>query len=333
MLARLTADLTDALRSDNWVPTADEFESKVRAMLTVLCLTFDFCCDANQHPYAFPDITVEEFGVEVKYSRQDSWRSVANSIFETHKSLTARQIYVVFAKVGGVPEVRFRAYEESVIHVRTSHVPRFEVDLATKESLFTKFGIPYQAFSDLGQAEKMEYVRAYARSRLGPGERLWWLDEDPEGHLAEASHTLPLSVRMYTTLKAQEKRRLRAEAALLCPSVVGPSRMRGKYDDATLYLLTYHGVLCNQARDLFSAGSVALRTDDTRGGIYVIRALNDLSEELIAAASYLPDTLFAEYWGETPEASQRLMRWLTKADEFARDWRPSLELSHLVGGV
>ena len=51
-----------------------------------------------------------------------------------------------------------------------------------------------------------------------------------------------------------------------------------------MYLLTYHGVFCSQARDLFSAGSVALRLDGTRGGNYLLRALRDIEQLMIDAA-------------------------------------------------
>ena len=63
-----------------------------------------------------------------------------------------------------------------------------------------------------------------------------------------------------------EKRTLRAEAAILSQRICQGSRACGKYTDAALYLLTEHGVFCPQTRDLFSAGSVAFRDDDTGGG-------------------------------------------------------------------
>src|SRR5688500_4258705 len=34
------------------------------------------------HPHAFPDITANGYGVEVKSTSKDSWLSVGNSIFE-----------------------------------------------------------------------------------------------------------------------------------------------------------------------------------------------------------------------------------------------------------
>lgn len=128
---------------------------------------------------------------------------------------------------------------------------------------------------------------------------------------------------MYTSLQQKMKRQLRAEAALLCPGVVQSSRVRGKYDDATLYILTYHGILCNQARDLFSAGSVA---GPERGGTYILKALRDIEDEMRAAAATLEDALFVEYWGVSVPPHQRIPKWLKRADRLARDWKPSKEL-------
>jgi hypothetical protein len=167
----------------------------------------------------------------------------------------------------------------------------------------------------------MEHIRKYARGRLKKGERLWWLEDRPDG-----AHSLPIQARIYMTLEQSEKRRLRAEAALLCPEIVKPSRSKHKYDDATLYLLTYHGVLCPQARDLFSAGSVAMRSDSKRGGNYVLRALLDIQDEMRTAAATLDDALFIEYWDKSIPAPSRLKEWLKRADRLAVGWKPSEHL-------
>ena len=164
----------------------------------------------------------------------------------------------------------------------------------------------------------MHYIREYARGRLKSGERLWWLEDQPE-----PEHSLPIQVRLYTSLSTHEKRKMRAEAALLCPQIVGSSRMKHKYDDAALYLLTYRGVMCSQARDLFSAGSVALRQDEKRGGLYIERALHDIEAEMREAAISLEDALFIEYWGESVAPEDRISKWLIYADNFAKDWVPS----------
>lgn len=113
---------------------------------------------------------------------------------------------------------------------------------------------------------------------------------------------------------------------MLCPSVVQSGRARHKYDDMVLYLLTYHGVLCHQVRDLFSAGSVANPDNDDGGGIYIERALKLIEKDMQEAALRMDDALFVEYWGESVPPEKRINRWLEKADELAKGWRPSESL-------
>lgn len=301
--------------------SSKHFENRVREIVQET-MGSSVSIDFDPHPQAFPDIAIGEFGIEVKFTTNDTWRSVANSVLETNRVKDVKEIYLIFGKMGGMPEVKWGIYEKCVMHVRTSHVPRFEVELFPERSLFELMGIPYDKFKDLPMEEKMQHIRAYARGRLKQGERLWWLEDRPD----ESEHTLPIQARLYTKLPTSEKVKLRAEAALLCPQIVQSGRSRNKYDDAVLYLLTYHGVLCHQARDLFSAGSVANPANDDEGGIYIERALKLIEPEMIAAADRLEDALFIEYWGESVPKSERLGHWLRKADEMARDWKPSKTL-------
>ena len=297
---------------------SSQFESRVREVLQGLIAEYDITVDFDPHPYIFPDIVLGKFGVEVKFTTGDTWRSVANSVFESTRSQTVENIYVVFGKMGGNPKVAWDRYDNCVIHVRTSHVPRFEVQIHPEESLFAKMEISYKDFCQLPIPERMEHVRKYARARLKKGERLWWLEDRPD-----EGHSLPLQARLYMSLGQDEKRKLRAEAALLCPEIVKPSRSKHKYDDVTLYLLTYHGVLCSQARDLYSAGSVAMRGNPMRGGLYLLRGLLDIQSEMRTAAATLEDALFVEYWGRSVKPERRIPEWLEQADDLAIDWIPS----------
>ena len=320
---KLLTDVADRLeaevRQSSVYRPPHEFENRARQLL------LDLGNDVNlsPHPHLFPDIVLGEFGIEVKVVNTDSWRTVGNSIFEGTRDLNVKKVYVLYGKMGGTPSVRWAKYEDCVMHVRTSHVPRFELEIGAKESLFAKFEISYEDFCELPHESKMKLVREYARKRKKPGDRLWWLEDKPE---EAQEHSLPLEVRLYMTLPQEEKRKLRAEAALLCPQVVKPSRAKNKYDDAALYLITYHGVLCSQARDLFSAGSVALRSDETRGGIYTMRSLKDIESEMRQAAERLEDALFVEYWGASVAPPRRIREWLGRADQYAKDWIPSNEL-------
>lgn len=326
ILDRCCSMLTEEAKNSLF-KTSAQFENRVREVLDIIGKeNSEFQIDFNPHPQAFPDIAMGEYGVEVKFTLNDTWRSIANSVLETQRIDSVKHIYVVFGKMGGIPEVRWGEYEQSVIHVRTSHVPRFEIELPpesgeAKESLFKQMGIRYVDFRKLDMQDKMKYIRSYAR-KIHPDGRLWWI-EDSNG---SDQHTTPIQARLYTNLTTEEKTRLRAEAALLCPSIVKSGRSRNKYDDMVLYLLTYHGVLCHQARDLFSAGSVANPKNDDAGGIYIERALKLIEEEMKKAALTMDDALFVEYWGESVPPELRIKRWLEKADQLATEWTPSKSL-------
>lgn len=323
ILDQVCAILTKNLKESEVKPSSSLFESNVRSVLADISSNLGFVVDMEPPAQEFPDIVFKTFGIEVKYSVKNTWRSIANSIFEGRRNQSAKEIYLLFGKAGGEPEVKWNKYEDCVMHVRTSHVPRFEVEIGTKKPLFQKFGLSYDDFRNLTNDEKMPYIRDYARDRMKPGERLWWIED------VEDPRTFSLSVKLYTKLTSQEKLKYRAEAALLCPQIVKGSRARGKYDDATLYLLTYHGILCNQARDLFSAGSVAMRSNQTRGGNYLLRALQDIEPLIINASKYLDSKLFVEYWGEEIPIDERINYWLSQLDQHAVDWVPSEELFKL----
>ena len=359
LVERVCSQLTSEAQTSGF-RKALEFENRVRVVTQEIANEIDAGMDNNftqQFPGApalsiivdmnppaqgFPDIVLGDVGIEVKFTEADTWRCIANSVLETNKVHSVKHICVVYCKMGGTPEVRYDDWEHAVMHVRTSHVPRFELEIGAERSLFDIMGVSYDEFSALEMQEKMVYIRNYARGRLKEGEHLWWLDDSSDD---SASHTLPLNARLYTNLSTEEKTRLRAEAVLLCPKILSSGRSRHKYDDLVMFMLTYHGVLCHQARDLFSAGSAAGvggngRIKETKmedrlvgkdfDGIYILRALLLLEDDMREAAEYLDSKLFLEYWGEEAcanididDASARISYWLEQADSYAREWRPS----------
>jgi hypothetical protein len=252
----------------------EAFEMRVREVLQAVAEGEKIRIVPTLHPHAFPDIRANGFGVEVKTTTKDNWQSVGNSVFEGMRDAAVKKIYVIFGKMGGMPAVRWGRYEECITHVRISHAPRFVLEMEKDAPLFAKMQISYDDFSQLPAEEKMNHVRKYSRSRLKPGERLWWLED-------ENSPGLPVAMRLYTKLQKAETVKLRAEATILFPQVVGGSRVKGKYDEASFFLLKHRNIFCTNIRDLFSAGSVSGKN---RGGHYLSRALKTIEHELRVAA-------------------------------------------------
>ena len=328
LLNDVAQELTDEMRSrpdSERFSTALSYEQHVREKIHYAVVDLGPEGEPHQvdlHPsgQTFPDIPCGEFGVEVKLAKEDKWVSIANSARETKRAESVRVVYLMFGKMGGVPETRWMKYEDCVVHVRTSHEPRFQVDMSgEKPSLFEVMGIAYDDFRKLDIMEKMPYIRAYART-IHPDGRLWWLEDT----VSEERHSTAIEPVLYTSLDEATKTRYRAEAALLSPKVLQSGRVRDKYNDVVLFMLTYHGVLCHQARDLFSAGSAAgVRRSDRSGELQIIKAVKLLQDDMLQAANDLDPALFKEYWGEYVPKEDRIAWWLEKADQYAKGWVPS----------
>jgi len=323
MLDDVVEKLTYDIQKDEKYHNPSSFEDRARKVFSEVLHKLGEEQSLELEVQGFPDIVIDEFGVEVKATESDSWRCIANSVSEGTRNKCVKHIYVLFGKMGGTPKVKWANYGESIIHVRTTHVPRFEIELGSDRSLFRQIGISYEEFRIKEMHEKMQYIRDYSRSRLRPGDRLWWLEDKPE---EEQAHTLPIEVKLYMALPQEEKRQMRAEAALMCPQITSGPRSRRKYVDAVMYLMTYRGVLCPQARDLFSAGSVALNVDNTRGGNYLLWALLDIQDEMRQVSIEMEDALFIEYWGHSVPKDRRILKWLELADGYAENWKPSHHL-------
>jgi hypothetical protein len=91
---------------------SEVFERRVREVLQPLIKQYQLPVDFAPHPYGFPDIVLGDFGIEVKFTTNDTWRSVANSVFERFRRDEVKQIYVVFGKMGGSRGVRWGRYED-----------------------------------------------------------------------------------------------------------------------------------------------------------------------------------------------------------------------------
>jgi hypothetical protein len=328
VLDSVAEQLTNDMRAhpdSPWFTDALSYEQHVRQRLHDEIESVDgsdslHAVDLHPSGQTFPDVPCGKFGVEVKFTRADKWVSIANSIRETKRVESVEIVYLMFGKMGGVPSSRWKLYEECVVHVRTSHEPRFQVDMTgEKESLFKQMGISYDDFRRLDIMDKMPYIRKYARS-IHPEGHLWWLEDTGSGE----EHSTSVDPILYTSLDQQTKIRYRAEATLLCPQVLKGGNQNGKYNDVVMFMLTYHGVLCHQARDLFSAGSVAHVVKSDGSGISnKERAFIILQDDMVEASKTLDPALFKEYWEEEVEPDDRLAWWLRKADSYATGWTPS----------
>ena len=70
---------------------ADELEETVLAQLKIACED-DANAEPTFHDSAFPDIVVNGFGVEVKFTSRSTWHGTGNSIFEGMRDEAASHV-------------------------------------------------------------------------------------------------------------------------------------------------------------------------------------------------------------------------------------------------
>lgn len=190
----------------------------------------------------FPDIVAAKYyGVEVKSTKEDHWTSTGSSILETTRLSDVERIYMTFGKLGGTPAFLSRPYEECLHGIAVTHMPRYLINMQLKEgeTIFDKMGIPYDTLRNL--EDPIAPVSKYYRSKLKPGESLWWAGNS-------ADESVSATIRLWKNLEAEEKKRYIAYACVHFPEIFA-----GDYDNYALWL-TSQGVVDSHIRDQFSAG-------------------------------------------------------------------------------
>ena len=94
----------------------------------------------------FPDIIAKKFyGIEVKTTTQNHWKTTGNSVLESTRVDNIERIFMLFAKLASPIEFRCRPYEEVLSEVVVTHSPRYLIDMNLEEgkTIFDKINMPY----------------------------------------------------------------------------------------------------------------------------------------------------------------------------------------------
>ncbi len=197
--------------------------------------------------YAFPDIIANKyFGVEVKMTTNDHWTSTGNSVLESSRIEDVERIYIVFGKLGGKIDIRYRLYQECLPEVSVTHSPRYRInmDLPVGKSIFDKIGVDYDTLRK--DANSIQKIKDYYRSKLKDGEELWWIDQESEDRAVS-----PI-IRPFRSLSEKERENFIIEAMILFPEMFGNSTT--KFERAAAYLIAEYNAVSANLRDLFTAG-------------------------------------------------------------------------------
>ncbi|MGM9774030.1 MAG: hypothetical protein ACI3Y2_02345 [Candidatus Egerieousia sp.] len=200
--------------------------------------------------HTFPDIIAGKcFGVEVKTTTSDSWKSTGSSILESTRNLNVTDIYMLFGKLGGErAEFRCRPYESCLSDIAVTHFPRYMIDMNLnsegKQTILEKINIPYNEFRLLSEVEKTEAVRLYYRRKTklsGIKEMPWWMGPD---------NISKPTLSFFSDLPVTEKNDLKVRMLILFIKDI----LKSDYSNVALWLCTRYSLLNMSLRDLFSAG-------------------------------------------------------------------------------
>ena len=201
--------------------------------------------------HVFPDILLHDtrYGVEIKSTQKDAWTSTGSSIIESTRDKDTERIYMLFAKLGGIPEFRCKPYQQCLSNIAVTHSPRYLIDmnLPEEENIFSLMNTDYDVFRQMDEASKITQVRQYYMDKAkakGKHEMPWWMGS-----------TTNINISFYADLDPEEKRELESKAFILFPSLFNISKDRqDKYKTFALWLCANYSVLCTNMRDLFTAG-------------------------------------------------------------------------------
>lgn len=254
---------------------------------------------------SFPDIVAAKYyGVEVKTSKK-SWKSVGSSIMESSRIQDVEHICLFFGKLDKAVEFRVRLYEECLSEIVVTHSPRYSIDmdLVTGDTIFDKMNTRYNDFRNLDYP--INVVKDYYGSMLREGQELWWMTDSGEA--------LSPVVRLWNTLKKEEKNEFKVKGFCWFPEIFGTSS--SKYNRFALWMTTQNGVVPTSLRDIYSAGGRG--SIPTKNGLLteqpqVIIQLNN-SKHLVMNELLSADKDFVgEMWGVSHvfDGEDRMRQWI-----------------------
>ena len=112
----------------------------------------------------FPDLVVNNYyGIEVKATKSNSWKTMGNSVLETTRVENVERIYLFFGKLINPAEFRYRRYEECLYDVAVTHSPRYLIDMDREigDTIFDKIGMDYDVLRSTNNPAKeiMKYYK------------------------------------------------------------------------------------------------------------------------------------------------------------------------------
>ncbi len=195
--------------------------------------------------HRFPDIVANNlYGVEVKTTKQNHWKSTGNSVLESTRVDKVENIFIYFGKLTDPVGFKYKPYQDCLYDIAVTHSPRYliDMDIKSNNTIFSRMKITYDELRQLSNPVK-PFVEFY-RKKTRPGEEPWWMDEN--------SALVSPTIRIFSNLQKEEKDRLVTFAIAYFPEIFGKSPT--KYHRIAGWLASKYGIVDSSLRDRFSAG-------------------------------------------------------------------------------
>ena len=170
---------------------------------------------------------------------------------------------------------------------------------------FDKIGVDYDKLRK--DDERIRKIKDYYRSKLKEGEELWWIDKNDD-------KSSDFIIKPYRRLSRKKQEKIKVEIMILFPEIFGESPL--KFQRVSAYLITEHGVIASNLRDLFTAGG---RKKLTIKGKSV--SVPRIAYNMYSKASTIKDEIrtvdfekLNHYWRQKPKRN-RLSQWKELLDK------------------
>lgn len=264
----------------------------------------------------FPDIVLHEtkYGVEIKSTLKDSWKSTGSSIVESTRDIDTDRIFLLFGKLGGAPEFRCKPYQMCLSNIAVTHSPRYLIDmeLSSNENIFSKMATEYDDFRTLPENDKINKVRDYYKSKAQKEKKEqapWWM-----------GGTTNVNISFYNDLPAKEKFVLDAKAMIFFKSIYEQDPNK-RYRAISLWLINYHSLLVPNIRDAFSAGGTCKKINGK--SLYtpyphIVKELLSHNSEIYRLLAIEPDeeifNCINEFWDFDQDSKDLYGSWVSMVE-------------------
>lgn len=254
----------------------------------------------------FPDIIAKKYyGIEVKTTKQNHWKTTGNSVLEGTRVDSVERIYMLFAKLAIPIEFRCRPYEDVLSEVVVTHSPRYLIDMNLEcgETIFDKIDMPYDRLR-LKQ-NPIKPIVDYYKTKLKPGEELWWMDAEDN---SKASNII---IKIWSNLSNKDRAEIKNRAMVYFPELFG--NRSDKYGRLAIWLVTREAIVCPNVRDIFTAGGK--RDYVFEGKIYrnvprvflnLFKNIDVVIETIMQTSSYE----LSEYWETKTTENRKVADWI-----------------------